>query len=229
MDRRIAVGLSTILVLVAGCSPGSGATRVDVPRPTSADAAACDVALSTDESIQERAVALREIGLFADRSSLSDAELGQSIQREIEEMWGDQLAADEPLMDLLVAERDETRVWWHDLEADVVAENRVYVATLEEWAAISEGAFAPSDIVETWASDQGPITVAFTADGQAHEVQPAVIDDWIDPSIASKINELIAPTGRRFEFFQAFDQTAFVMALDANERAALEGRGWCFE
>ena len=27
---------------------------------------------------------------------------------------------------------------------------------------------------------------------------------------------------------QAFDQTAYLMALTADERAALEARGWCF-
>ena len=55
------------------------------------------------------------------------------------------------------------------------------------------------------------------------------LEDWIDPRIATPINELIAPSGRQLAFFKAFDQTAFVMALTKDERDALEDRGWCFE
>ncbi len=241
MTERVIAVLSLALLLLAGCSanpdgagdfldvPGIGATRVDVPRPTTEGAPECTPSMVADESIPERASALRKIGLFADRSMLSDQDLGDAIETEIKGTWGDQISATDPLMDLLVAERDPARVWWHDLEADVVDENQVYVATLEEWAAISEGTFNLSNIVETWASDDGPVTVTFTLDGQTHEVQPEVIDDWIDPRIAQTINELIASSGRRFEFVQAFDQTGFVMALTRDERSALEARGWCFE
>ena len=52
---------------------------------------------------------------------------------------------------------------------------------------------------------------------------------WIDPRILTPIDDLIYGSGRRFELFQTFDQSAFLMALTAQERAALEARGWCFE
>lgn len=105
----------------------------------------------------------------------------------------------------------------------------VYVTTLEEWAAISKGAFEPADIHETWDGGEGPVTVTFTLDGEHVELRPEYLEDWIDPRILTPINERIADSGRRFELFQAFDQSAFVMALTDAERNALQARGWCFE
>ncbi len=208
--------------------PGLGATRVDVPRPATEDGGACTVALRPDESVTQRAAALRRIGLFADRAALSDAALGAEIETAIADAWGDQVP-DEPLLELLVAEQDVTRVWWRDLEADVGPGNGVYKSTLEEWAAISAGAFAPTAIEETWQSDAGPVKVAFEMGGTAHVLEPEYLEDWIDPRIATPINGLVAPSGRQLAFFKAFDQTAFVMALTKDERDALLDRGWCFE
>lgn len=237
MLRAIAT-ISLGAVMLGGCSAakatpseailGDGATRLDVPRPTTGRAA-CTPALSTTETIPERVKAFRAIGLFADRTDVTDAQLGTEIETAMAESWGDQLKSDDPLMDLFVAEGDGTRVWWQDLESDVVAENQIYAGVLEDWAHISAGAFKPTAMSETWAGDTGPITVGFELDGVRHELRPAYLDDWIDPRIATPINDLIAPSGRRFEFFKAFDQTAFVMALTPGERAALEARGWCFE
>ena len=209
--------------------PGIGATRVDVPRPTSPDGAECALSLPADKSIEERTIALRGLGLFAGRATLSDAALVEAVRTEIEAVWGSDVEVDDPFMELLVAERDTDRVWWHDLEADVVDENQVYVSTIEDWAAISVGAFKPTDVSETWDSAAGPITVAFTLGGQAREFHPAYLEDWIDPTIVGPINDLIATSGRRLEIVKAFDQTAFVMALTKAERAGLESRGWCFE
>jgi hypothetical protein len=132
------------------------------------------------------------------------------------------------LLELLAAAEDTARVWWRDLEADVADGNGVYAATLEEWAAISDGAFAPSAVEEAWASDEGPVTIDFELDGTRLRLEPAYAEDWVDARIATPINELIAASGRRFEFVKAFDQTAFVMALTVAERDALEARGWCF-
>ena len=185
--------------------------------------------MPADQSIRQRAAALREIGWFADRAESTEAELGDEIAAAMAETLGEAVGPDDPYLELLVAEQDPSRVWWSDLEADVSDGNGVYVATLQEWAAISSGAFAPSEIEETWASEVGPVTVAFELAGTRHELHPTYLEDWIDPMIATSINELIARSARRFEFVEAFDQTAFVVALTADEKAALEDRGWCFE
>ena len=208
--------------------PGLGSTRIDVPRPTDPAPGACSVALPSGESVMERGVALREVGLFSGQAAMSGAELGEYLESELSEEWGD-IADDDPLIELFIAALDRERVWWRDLEADVVDGNDVYVAVLQEWATISRGSFIPESIEETWGSEEGPVTVRFVLEGETVELSPAYLEDWMDPKIVTPINDLIAESGRQFELFQAFDQTAFVIALEDGERQALLGRGWCFD
>lgn len=240
MRPLASLGLSAVLVLAACAASGGrqddfvevpdlGATRIDVPRPTTDEGEACAAALPLGESVAARAAALRRIGLFTDRAALSDAAIGTEVERAIAETWGNEIDPEEPMLDLLVAEQDTTRVWWRDLEADVAEGNNVYRSTLEEWAAISAGAFAPRSIEERWESDTGPVKVTFQIGGATHVLEPEYLEDWIDPRIATEINELIAASGLQFVFFKAFDQTAFVVSLTSAERDALEERGWCFE
>jgi hypothetical protein len=94
---------------------------------------------------------------------------------------------------------------------------------------VSAGSFQPDQIEESWESEAGPVTVRFTLDGEDVELAPEYLEDWMDPRIITPINERIATTGRQFTLVQAFDQTAYLLALDDRERAALEARGWCFE
>jgi hypothetical protein len=208
--------------------PGLGSTRIDVPRPGTSQAA-CALAFPGDESLTERAAALRDIGLFADMEGLSDQELAEELEAALSEEWGERIPDDEPLFELFVAALDRSRAWWGDLEADVADGNDVYASTLADWATISVGSFQPDQIEETWESEAGPVLVRFTLNDEDVELTPEYLEDWIDPGIITPINERIAPTGRQFRLVKAFDQTAFLLALNHAERTALEARGWCFE
>lgn len=241
----VALALAVVVgVAAVGCTgtsddmveiPGLGTTRIDVPRPTGPSSAACDgdpLPSAVGSTVIERVIELRGLGLFADSASLADDALAAKVQTGISESWGDtdtNDAALQPLLDLIVAEQDNERVWWRDLEADVGDGNDVYVATIRELAAISVGALQVDGVEERWdAPDQAP-TIRLTVDGEVREISPAWIEDWIDPSILADLNESMVASGRRFELYKAFDQTAFVMALTDDERRALEARGWCFE
>jgi hypothetical protein len=208
--------------------PGLGSTRIDVPRPVGSQEA-CDLAFPAGESLAERAAALRDIGFFADTQGLSDEELAEELEASLKEEWGEQIPENDPFFELFVAAQDRTRAWWGDLEADVADGNDVYASALEDWAAVSVGAFEPEQVEETWESQAGPVKNSFTLDGEGVELTPEYLEDWIDPRIITPINERIADSGRQFTLVKAFDQTAFLMALDEGERAALEARGWCFE
>ena len=208
--------------------PGIGSTRVNVPRPTTLEGVGCTVAVPAGQSLAERAIALRGIGLFSTEASKSDAEFGAEIESQVGGQWGG-VPPDDFIFELLVAEHDVARAWWRDLEADVHPESSIYELTLEEWADISVGAFAPTSIDESWQSETGPIDVSFDMNGSRHVIHPEYLDDWIDPRISVPVNALIESSGRRFEFFKAFDQSAFVMAVTPAERDGLKARGWCFE
>jgi hypothetical protein len=231
----VAIATSCLAVTGSGASaqdddfidiPGLGTTRIDVPRPSSG-IPACDLALPGEGTIAERVARLRAAGVFADRTTLTDEQLAADLEAAIVAMWGD-VPPDDGSLELLVAEQDPTRVWWRDLEADVGAGGGVYAATLAEWAAISAGAFTPTEITETWASEEGPVSVSFESGGSTHVLEPEYLEDWIDPRILEPINQLIAPSGRQFRMVKAFDQSAFVMALTEEERSVLEAGGWCF-
>jgi hypothetical protein len=243
---RVVVGIVVAFALV-GCSfgdrgavgsgafveiPGVGSTRADVPRPTGAGSAPCDgdpLPAASDVPVATRVADLRKLGLFGDRGDTSDAALAAEISAGLADAWGSEAEVPKGLIDLAIAEQDHTRVWWRDLEADVVRGGDVYAQTIAEWSEISKGAFRPTDITETWMGESGPVTVTFRLDGSTKTLSPGYFEDWIDPGILAAIDGLIAESGRRFELYKAFDQTAFVMALSTDERRALEARGWCFE
>jgi hypothetical protein len=236
--------LVILLAAAAGCAgpnpssddfanvPGFGSTRVDVPRPTGPAAATCKPlghGPADGETTVERVAALRKLGFFAGRAE-TDEKLGAAIDEHSMVQFGTKAEPDNPVSELVVAAADDKRVWWSDLEADVDPSNKVYESSLQSWAAISGGAFAPTAIEETWGSSTGPVTLSFTYDGKRETVHPAYLEDWIDPTVLTRINALIAPSGRQFELYRAFDQTLFLTALTGAEKRALErDRGWCFE
>lgn len=241
--------LLVALLLAAGCSgpngstapaasdefadvPGLGSTRVDVPRPSGAAAPTCEPLArgpADGETTVERVTALRKLGFFAGHTE-TDAALAAAIEEQSIAEFGTKPDPEDPISELVVAGVDDERVWWSDLEADVDSSNKVYESALEAWAGISGGAFEPSAIEETWASPTGPVTLSFMLGGKRESLNPAYLEDWIDPAILSRINALIAPSGRQFELYRAFDQTLFLTALTTAEKRALErDRGWCFE
>ena len=219
----------------AGADPMGAALWTDVPRPTGAAPATCS---STDalpqtagQSLLDRGRALRDAGLFADLADADDGAFLDALVGRFDATWGsaDSFDPGDPLADLMVASLDPDRVWWRDLEADVDPSNQVYLQTIGEWAAISEGAFAPTGITERWDTAQGPVHVQFTLDGVARELRPEYLYDWIDPRLIVPINALIDGSGRQLETVEAFDQSAVVLALTPKEKWALAtGRDWCF-
>jgi len=226
---------SIIVGAPGGLDAAGAALWMDVPRPTGAAPATCSSTdpspLTAGQSLLERGRALRDIGLFADLANADDGAFLDALIGRFGATWGsaDHFDPGDPLADLMVASLDPDRVWWRDLEADVDASNQVYAQTIGAWAAISEGAFAPTGITERWDGPRGPIHVGFTLDGVARELRPEYLYDWIDPRLIVPINALLDGSGRQLETIRGFDQTAVVLALTPGEKAALAtGRDWCF-
>lgn len=136
---------------------------------------------------------LRKAGFFQDFESLSDAELLEAIRKKRKEEYSEMFGQDyEPedfshLIELL--SQDDKKFLDIDLEADVLNGNNVYVSLLEDFAKASNGYFNPIDIKETWVSDEGPIEVSFSSNGQKIVFEPEYMEDWIDGRIFSLIND----------------------------------------
>lgn len=183
---------------------------------------------ASDKWLLQSVQYFRSLGFFAEYAALSDEQLATHLTQAAMERHGVIDPADQ-LADLMLLSLDEQRVWWDDTEADVCAENKVYVDTLAGWSKISRGAFKPENIRETWDHESGPIHVEFEHQGKKITLHPSFQDDYIDLNILQSINKIVADTGIQFRVHAIFDQTAFIVALTQDEKRKLEkDRGWKF-
>jgi hypothetical protein len=128
--------------------------------------------------------------------------------------------------------RDKSRVWWQDAEADVFEGNDQYVAAFDEWASISRGAFAPTNVVEDWQGGEmeDPMFVSFEMNGKVYRVQGTNYGDYFDLNILGGINQNLDPKGAKFASHSTGDQTGFIVCLTPSERdQILRERGLRFE
>lgn len=170
----------------------------------------------------------RPMGFYEEFADLTDEELGKKLLDSYRTEFGE-IDPDDEYADLYLLKEDTNRVWWEDTEADVCDGNEVYVETLRRWHEISRGTFNPKGIKENWKTETGPIKVSFSLVGQQLCLNPKYRDDWLDLDLLLPINLRIRPTGKQFEVYEEFDQTAFVVVLTRDERSLLEQeRNWRF-
>ena len=116
---------------------------------------------------------------------------------------------------------DEDRVWWRDLEHEVLMGENIYERIFSEWSRISRGAFPAEGIHESWEREAGPVTVSFLLHGREHRLTTDMLE-WIDLGLLDGVNRLIESTGYYFESdFATGDQTACVMVLTHAEKARI--------
>ncbi len=168
-------------------------------------------------------------GFFAGEDPLTAA---RRIAAAFRAEWEEEPPLATRLDELQLLGYDADRVWFQDIERDVIEGNDEYVAALREWARIARGDFSPSKVRERWRTEDGPVTIEFTLNGRAHRIEAASQGDFLDLCVlTSGINPIIARTGRQFAIYRpdaALGQQAFVVAITARERRTLERRGWAF-
>lgn len=177
--------------------------------------------------VLDAVAALRRIGLFADREGPDSIVTGDLVA-EYNRMWGRDPDARDPLLDLELLRFDPDRIWWEDTEQDVAPSNGAYVEAIAGWAAISRGAFGPTQVEERWDTPRGPVRINLTHAGQPRELVAQYLDDYLDLAVLGQLNDIIADGPYRFRVHAPFDQTAFVIACTEDERQRLEARGWRF-
>lgn len=137
----------------------------------------------------------RDLGYF---NGGSLPECADRLLKQFEHDHGKPLDPQTGWDDVYLLYYDKENVWADDPECDVCAGNEVYRDVLPKWSLISKGLFHVEDIVETWQSDEGPITLAFRWNGKRCTVHPRFLDDYLDLSILAEINKLLANTGKQF-------------------------------
>lgn len=134
---------------------------------------------------------LREVGFFEEYSELANSELYDIIKEDRRKRFSKYVNLAkypylEPDMDLSIEElvkENYNRVFYTDLEADVIKGNKVYVRVIESISQLSNGKFTPREIQENWETESGPIEVSFKSDDSLIVFEPEYNDDWLDPSI----------------------------------------------
>jgi len=182
---------------------------------------------------------LRKTGFFKEYESLSEKELLNALhenrRKEYAKIFEYDYEPEKLRDDHELAVQDSKKFLDIDLEADVRAENQVYIYLLEDFAKASDGHFSPIGIEETWESDEGPIQVSFTSNGSDITFKPEYMDDWIDGKVFDVINaEMQKVTSERFYLCAGpneewFGQNVIYVRLTENEKKLLEEKlDWKF-
>ena len=194
---------------------------------------------------------LRQCGFFESFSGQPDAQVAATLLEDLRQRYANdsfyqQYPEHRPDQQLLtefsdspspnnyklLAAYDATRVWAGDLEADVCAGNKVYEQLVEEYAALSKGTLEPTGIIESWHSEEGPVTLSFNSKGQHFTAELAYYDDWIDGEVFSFLDDAMCSQG----FVSAIHaevntgQDVFFVRADEEEKAHMEQLlGWSFD
>lgn len=198
----------------------------------------------TDEWALANIPYFRGLGFFADLAERTDGDVLMKIKERYVELfglpytkkgkspppWEIELAP--PLADLCMLRYDYSRVWWDDTECVYPPDQLAYEDAISKWAAISRGAFAPTEIQETWSgTDDAPEspTVRIKLANGTLTLTPYANGDWFDLSTLAAINRHLSDPDIRFELYEQYDQTAFVVTLKPSEKKELsKTRGWLF-
>ena len=187
-----------------------------------------------EERFKTTVVDLRQVGFFEVYKDLDDEQLTKILIEkaqkkyrvdgydEFNEIFDPKTNSD--FFDLHVAELDETRVWWRDLEADILNGNNVYTETVKEFGKLSGGFLKPEKIKEEWMSDEGPVKVSFWDSDTLRTLNLKFKDDWYDTDFFKYIESSMKNNGSPYQFYM-HDQTGqdvFVIRLTDDEKNKIE-------
>ena len=96
---------------------------------------------------------------------------------------------------------------------------RPYAALLGRFAAVSRGAFAPSDVVDTFSYDADSVDVAFTAGGRRYASRLGVQSDWLDVDVLDLVARATAGGAGRFYRLGPYSEDGYAYLTDAQRRA----------
>jgi hypothetical protein len=189
---------------------------------------------SREAKFETAVVNLRQVGLFEKYKNLNDDELTKLlIEKAAKKYQTDGYDEFNEIFDpknnpdffgLHVAELDETRVWWRDLEADVLNGNMVYAETVKEFGSLSGGYLKPDKVKEEWTSDEGPVKVSFWDSDTLRTFNLKANDDWYDTDFFKYLESSMANNGSPYKFYM-HDQTGqdvFLIRLTEDEKEKLE-------
>lgn len=96
---------------------------------------------------------------------------------------------------------------------------RPYAALVGRFAVVSRGAFAPTDVVDTFSYEADSVDVAFTSSGRRYAARLGVRSDWLDFDFLDLIAEATAGGAGRFYRLGPYSEDGYAYLTDAQRLA----------
>jgi len=110
---------------------------------------------------------------------------------------------------------------WH-FDAECIEDHGDYVALLNRFAILAKGVLPMTDLRDLVDIEHGKAWVEFALDGSKVHWDLEASDDWVDPGLYSRLQQLVTPRGAGKRFFIAsLGQDSLVSFGDDQMRQAL--------
>lgn len=110
---------------------------------------------------------------------------------------------------------------WH-FDTECIEDHGAYVTVLDRFVILAKGALPLTNVRDFVDIEQGKAWVEFTLDGSIVHWDLEVSDDWVDPKLYSRLQQLVTPRGAGKRFFIAcLGQDSLVSFGDDQMRQAL--------
>ena len=182
---------------------------------------------------------LRKAGFFKELSCSSNDEILDKIYKQrrkfYSKVFGYDYDPERDLNDQELARQDTKKMFYLDLEAGVLPENKVYICLLKALDEISGRENLITEIDEEWKGENGPIIISCRINGEPRQFNPEYCNDWIDQKLIDHILlEISYLTQEQFHLclgpnLEWLGQDVNYMRLTWDERKILEeGLSWSF-
>lgn len=110
---------------------------------------------------------------------------------------------------------------WH-FDAECIEDHGAYIAVVSRFVILTKGVLPIASIRDHVDVEADEAWVEFTLDGKAIHWDLKVSDDWVDPELYSRLQQLVAPRGAGKRFFIAgLGQDSLICFGEDRKRQAL--------
>lgn len=151
-------------------------------------------------SLSEALAQLATIGIRV-RSGISNDDLLLSLEGTIEAQvdWVQLLCVLGSEVERGNFERISDNIWHFD--AECIEDHGAYVAVVNRFVILAKGALPLTEINDHVVVDEKEAWVEFMLDGERVHWDLEVSDDWVDPQLYSRLQELVGQRGAGKKFF----------------------------
>lgn len=187
----------------------------------------------TKEKVIGNINVLRSAGFFEKYEELTNLQVYDSLysirKKKYSEIFKEPYDPGMELGVIELAEYDNTKLLFLDLEADVAKDNNVYINVINAFSKLSNNQFQPKEIKEKWESETGPIKVSFISNDSLVLFEPEYNSDWLHESVFTICQKELEKKNTRIvdclsDDGMGYGQAIAIMRLSKDEQKILESK-----